>query len=192
MRDLEFRLDGPRLSGAAISAGHAGYEKRMAESPSAPQIGTIDRFLLNIDDGAIGALIRVAIGFATLPAMSFLLGNDGSDWAVVPFLLTILLLLRIVPALLRKLIRFSDTVREIWAKRRRIAKQYDSYQWRKLIWIGIGLALYMAVLGQFSLPLIVVCATCLLAGAAGMVTWRAVSANDRLARSLTERARRAG
>lgn len=164
----------------------------MAESPSAPQIGTIDRFLLNIDDGAIGALIRVAIGFATLPAMSFLLGNDGSDWAVVPFLLTILLLLRIVPALLRKLIRFSDTVREIWAKRRRIAKQYDSYQWRKLIWIGIGLALYMAVLGQFSLPLIVVCATCLLAGAAGMVTWRAVSANDRLARSLTERARRAG
>jgi hypothetical protein len=163
----------------------------MADSPSAPQIGTIDRFLLNIDDGAIGARYRVAIGFATLPAISVLLRNDSWDWAVVPFLLLILLLLRIVPTLIRKLVPFSDTVQEIWAERRRIAKQYDSYQWRKLIWIGIGLALYMAVSGQFSLPLIVVCATCLLAGAAGMVTWRAVSANDRLARSLKERAVRA-
>lgn len=156
-----------------------------------PQIRTIERFLLNIDDGAIGALYRVAIGFATLPAMSLLLGNDGSGWTVVPFLLSVLLLLRVIPALVRKLVPFPDAVQAVWAERRRMAKRYDSYQWRKLIWIGVGLALYIAVSGQFSPSRIVVCSTCLLAGAAGMVRWRAVSANDQFARSRTEKAQSA-
>lgn len=160
----------------------------MAKTASAPQIGTIERVLLNIDDGAFGALYRVAIGFATLPAMSLLLGNDGSDWTVVPFLLSILLLLRIVPAVVRKLVPFSGAVREAWAVRRRTAKRYDSYQWRKLMWIGVGLALFTAVSGQFSPSRIVVCSTCLLAGAAGMVRWRAASANGKPARLPTEKA----
>ena len=151
----------------------------MAKTASAPQIGTIESVFLNIDDGAFGALYRVAIGFATLPTMSLLLGNDGSDWTLVPFLLSILLLLRIVPAVIRKLVPFSGEVREAWAVRRRTAKRYDFYQWRKLMWIGVGFALYIAASDQFSLSRIVVCSTCLLAGAAGMVTWRAVSANSK-------------
>ena len=149
----------------------------MTGTASAPEIGTIARALLNIDDGAFGALYRALIGFATLPAMSILLGNDGSDWTVVPFLLSILLLLRIVPAVIRKLVPFSGAMREVWAVRRQTAKRYDSYQWRKLTWIGVGLALYITASGQFSPSLIVVCCTCLLAGIAGMVRWRSVSPN---------------
>ena len=151
----------------------------MAGTASVPEIGTIARVLLNIDDGAFGTLYRVLIGFATLPAMSILLGNEGSDWRVVPFLLSILLLLRIVPAVIRKLVPFSGAIREVWAVRRRTAKRYDSYQWRKLTWIGVGLALYIAASGQFSPSRIVVCSTCLLAGIAGMVRWRSVSPNGR-------------
>ena len=163
----------------------------MAGTASAPEIGTIARVLLNIDDGAFGALYRVLIGFATLPAMSLLLGNDGSDWTVVPFLLSILLLLRIVPAVIRKLVPFSGAMREAWAVRRQTAKRYDSYQWRKLTWIGVGLALYIAASGQISLSRIVVCSACLLAGIAGMVRWHSVSPNGRHAGLPTKMAQSA-
>ena len=160
----------------------------MNKTASTPQVGTIETVLLNIDDGAFGALYRVVIGFATVPAMLLLLGKDVSDWTVVLFLLSVLLLLRIVPAVVRKLVPFSRPVREAWAARRRMAKQYNSYQWRKLIWIGVGLSLFTAVSGQLSLPGIFLCLICVLGGAAGIVRWRTISANDKLIRFSTQKA----
>lgn len=150
----------------------------MIKADSAPQMGTAEKILLSLDGGALGALYRVAIGFVALPAMSLLLGSDGSDWRVVPFLLAILLLLRVVPALIRKLLPFPGVLRDAWAARRRTAKRYDSYQWRKLMWIGAGLATYTIVSGEFSAARIVVGATCLLAGATAMARWRAVCPSD--------------
>ena len=151
----------------------------MTKTAGAPEIGAIERVLLKISDGAFGAFYLVLIGFATLPAMSLLLGDAGSGWIVAGFLLSVLLLLRIVPAVVRKLVPFSGATREAWAVRRRAAKRYDSYQWGKLLWIGVGLAIYITASGQFSPSRIVVCSTCLLAGTAGMVRWRAVSANGK-------------
>jgi hypothetical protein len=142
----------------------------------------LERALVNLDDGALGALYRVAIGFLTLPVMYLLLGNDTSDWAVVPFLMLVLLLLRILPAIIRKLIPFSNAAREAWAARRSAAKRYDSYQWRKLLWIGVGLALWTAVSGQGSLVPVLVSSVCLLAGAAAEMRWRAVSTAGRFSR----------
>ena len=151
----------------------------MTKTASAPDIGAIERALLKISDGAFGAFYLVLIGVATLPAMSLLLGDVDPGWTVAPFLLSILLLLRIVPAIVRKFVPFSSATREAWAVRRRAAKRYDSYQWGKLLWIGVGLAIYITASGQFSSSRIVVCSTCLLAGTAGMVRWRAVSANGK-------------
>ena len=93
------------------------------------------------DEGAFGAPYRVLIGFATIPAMQLLFGSEGSDWTLVPFLLLVLLLLRAGLAVVRKLVPFSAELREAWSVRRRTAKLYNSYQWRKLMWIGAGLAL---------------------------------------------------
>lgn len=146
----------------------------MTKAAGAPQFGTLEKMLLNLDEGAFGALYRMVIGFATLPAMSLLLGRDGSDWRVVPFLLAILLLLRLVPAVVRKLLPFSGAARDAWAARRRTAKRYDSYQWRKLMWIGVGLATYTVASGELSPARIIVAAACLLAGAAAMARWRTV------------------
>ncbi len=154
----------------------------MPKITNAPRIGSIERVLLKIDEGAFGALYRVMIGFATLPTMSFLLGDDGSDWALVPYLLFLLLLLRLVPAVIRRLVPISDALREAWAARRRLAKRYDSYQWRKLMWIGAGLALYIGVTGELSAVRIAVCSVCLLAGVAGMARWHAVSSIGKPAR----------
>jgi hypothetical protein len=152
----------------------------MTNTLSAQQASPIERMILSIDDGAFGALYRTAIGFATLPAISLLLGRDHADWVIVPFLLAILLLLRIIPAIIRKLLPFSGAARDIWTARRRVAKRHDSYQWRKLTWIAVGLSLYTAISGQISAARIILCAVCLLAGLAAELKWRAVSGNVKL------------
>jgi hypothetical protein len=150
----------------------------MTKTASTPPLRTIEAGLLHFDQGAFGALYRVAIGFLTVPAMSLLLGDGVSEWTVVLALLSVLLLLRIVPAVVRKLVAFSRPLQDAWSARRRLAKRYDSYQWRKLFWIGVGLSLFTVLSGQFSPVRIVVCSISLLAGAAGMATWHAVSTGE--------------
>ena len=150
----------------------------MPKSESAPKIGPIDEFLLNLDDGVFGALYRVLIGFTTIPAMRLLLGSDGADWTLVPFLLLVLLTLRLGLAVVRKVVPFPAELREVWSVRRRTAKLYDSYQWRKLMWIGAGIASYVAVSGQYWTIQITLSMFCLVTGAAAMVRWRAVLADS--------------
>jgi hypothetical protein len=151
----------------------------MLKSESTSKVGTVDKFLLSLDEGACGALYRALIGFTTIPVMRLLLGRDGSDWTVVPFLLLILLLLRAGLAVVRKLVPFSAQLREAWSVRRRTAKLYDSYQWRKLTWIGAGLALHVAVSGQYWPVQIALAMFCLITGAGATVRWRAVAADSK-------------
>lgn len=146
----------------------------MTNTANAPKLGRTETILLNLDDGAFGAIYRVAIGFSILPAMSLLLGNNVSDWALIPFLLSTLLMLRLVPVLIRRVVPFSQPLRQIWAERRQMAKRYDSYQWRKLVWFAAGLALYIAISGQSSPFRMAFVSGCLLAGAAGAAMWHVV------------------
>jgi hypothetical protein len=151
----------------------------MRKCESAPKIGTVDKFLLNLDEGGFGALYRVLIGFTTIPAMRLLLGSDGSDWTLVPFLLLVLLLLRVGLAIVRKVVPFSAELQEAWSVRRRTAKLYDSYQWRKLMWIGAGLGLYVAVSDRYWPVQIAQSMFCLTTGAGATVRWRAVAADSK-------------
>lgn len=150
----------------------------MPKSDSTAIFGAADRFLLSLDEGTFGALYRVMIGFATIPAMHILFGTEGSDWNLVAFLLLVLLLLRTGLAVGRKLLPFSAELKEAWSVRRRTAKTYDSYQWRKLMWIGIGLALYVAVSGRYWPIQIALASFCVLAGAAGMMRWHVVMTDN--------------
>ena len=151
----------------------------MHKSVSAPAAGTGDEVLLSLDVGAYGALYRLLTGFATIPAMRMLFGSDRSDWTLVPFLLLVLLLLRVIPAVARKVMRFGPELKEAWSVRRRTAKLYDSYQWRKLMWIGAGLALYVAVSGQYRPVYVALSMFCLVTGMIATVRWRAVAADDK-------------
>lgn len=156
----------------------------METRASSSEIGAFERWLVRIDVGPFGALYRVAIGLAIIPAMSLVWENRDSDWTLVPFLLAVLMLLRVLPAIVRMLVPFSDSARIVWAARRRMAKQHDSYQWRKLLWIGVGLALYTAASDQLWRSRIVVCSICLLTGVFGMLRWRVVSRQQRSATGL--------
>ena len=151
----------------------------MYKSDSRSSGKSVDKFLLSLDAGAFGALYRVLIGLAAIPAVRLLLGSEGSDWALVPFLLLVLALLRVVPAVIRKVVPFSAELLEAWYVRRRMAKAYDSYQWRKLIWIGFGLASYVAISGQHRPVYIALSILCLVAGAAATARWHALAADNK-------------
>ena len=152
----------------------------MHKSESRPSRKSADQFLLSLDEGAFGTLYRILIGFTVIPVMRLVPGSDGSDWTLVPFLLLVLALLRVVPAVIRKVVPFSAELLEAWYVRRRMAKAYDSYQWRKLIWIGAGLALYVAISGQHRPAYIALSVFCLAAGAAATVRWNVVASDSKL------------
>lgn len=92
-------------------------------------------------------------------------------WGATVLILAVLAALRVGPAIVRRVFRFPDDVREVWAERRQLAKRYDSYQWRKLFWLGVGLCAYLALRrdgqpGKLGLSL-----ACLLGGVAGSLVW---------------------
>jgi hypothetical protein len=157
------------------------------ETPTPQALTRLEQLLIAIGTSPWDAVQRVAIGFVTLPAWRRLWSAEPPGWVLVPFLLAVLLMLRLVPAAIRGLLPFPDPVRRVWFERRQIAKRYDSYQWKKLFWIGLGLASYTAFSGQFAPSSVAVSSICLLSGALGLARWRAV-APRREATGLRERA----
>jgi hypothetical protein len=132
----------------------------------------VERLLVRIEELPGEALYRVAIGFATLPAFSLVFGKDGDGWALGAFFAGLLFMLKVVPAIARRLLGFSSQIQAIWNARRQLAKRYDSYQWQKLFWLGLGLAADIAVSGDLRPSRALLTAGCLVAGAAGLAVWR--------------------
>jgi hypothetical protein len=121
-------------------------------------------------------LYRAVLGCLAVPALVHTVGEQRADWALVPFLLAGLLVLRIVPILLRRLVPFKESAQRAWAERRQLGRRYDSYQWQKLLSVGIGLALYALYSGETTAVRLAISSTCLLSGALGLAWWRLMAA----------------
>jgi hypothetical protein len=133
----------------------------------------VEHLLVRLDDGAAAAILRVALGYVTGATWLLLIEPRASAWAVVPFFLAVLAALRVVPAVLRSIGRFSEPVRSVWSERRQMAKRHDSYQWQKLFWIGLGLLLHVLLSMRRSGALLALAVVCIVAGAMGIAAWRA-------------------
>jgi hypothetical protein len=132
---------------------------------------SLERFLVRLDSWPFSALSRVALGLAIPPVFRALSGED-QVWIFLAVFIGLLIALRVGPALMRHVLPFSDEAKKAWSERRNLAKQYDSYQWQKLFWIGLGLLPY-AVLGDGPKNgELVVTFICLLGGGAGLFFWR--------------------
>lgn len=140
----------------------------------------LETFLVNIDGKLYGAIFRVVTGFGIGPVFQRLTGGRDEVWIALGLFLGILILLRVIPAILRRVLAFSSEARETWAYRRNLAKQYDSYQWRKLFWMGLGLLLYAAVAGGLPNGGLAVTVICLIGGSLGLLAWSGVD-DERLA-----------
>ena len=129
------------------------------------------RALVRIDHGLFGALWRMTVGFGIVPAWE-VVGNQEDSFEFVLFFLAVLLMLRVAFGVLRRAVHAGAQSRQTWAVRRLLGKRYDSYQWRKLLWFGLGLALYAGVFGSHSAIVLTVTLGCLFAGMVGWVAWR--------------------
>jgi hypothetical protein len=93
-----------------------------------------ETLLVGLDEGAVGALFRAAVGFVISPAVAAVMGRAAGDWALVPGVAVIVILLRLVPLVIRRLVPFSSRAQEIWRNRRPMAKTV-------LDWRGYGAVL---------------------------------------------------
>jgi hypothetical protein len=132
----------------------------------------LERFLVRLDGGPWIAVSRVALGFVIAPAFRTIAAEQDQVVITLALLLALLIGLRVLPALLRGALPFSAEARSIWSQRRQVAKIYDSYQWQKLFWIGLGLLAFAAVSGGQRTGELVIMVFCLIGGTAGLLLWQ--------------------
>ena len=124
-----------------------------------------------IDQYPWGALYRIGLGYVIPLIYHLIFSKEDSGWFLVLWFLCCLIAFRVLPMVLRKLLPFTKEAREIWIERRKIAKRYDSYQWRKLFWLGIGMACYVAASGAWDGIVGALTAFCIIGGGLGVVFW---------------------
>ena len=137
---------------------------------------SLEQFLVRLDSGPWSAVSRMVLGFCIPPAFRLLSGGHEQTWLALALFIGLLVALRVGPAVLRMVLPFSRETKDIWFRRRQIAKRYDSYQWQKLFWIGLGLVAFAAVGGGLRPGEQAVTLVCLAGGAAGLLLWRKTGA----------------
>lgn len=135
-----------------------------------------ERFLVKLDSGPWSAIFRVVLGLCLPPAFRAISWGGDQVWTSLVLFVGLLIALRLVPAVLRQGLRFSVEAKTIWFERRQIAKRYDSYQWQKLFWVGVGMLPYAVVGGGLRAGEQVLLLICLLGGGAGLLIWRKINA----------------
>src|SRR5262245_49453647 len=131
-----------------------------------------ERIIASLDDYPWSAIWRIALGFLFALLYQRASSDHRSQWFLVAWFLILLLSLRIVPTLLRKLFPFSYGLTVTWQERRGTAKTYDSYQWAKLTWFGIGIAFQMSFWGAWNEIASMLVLFCILAGGWGLAIWQ--------------------
>lgn len=130
-----------------------------------------EHILLRLEEPPWGALYRVGIGYIIFPLFNRLSGSGEPDWRVVFLFFGVLFALRLIPAMVRKLVRFSQEATSVWLDRRQLAKDFDSYQWKKLFWLGVGMASYMGTSGSVGGVASILTVSALLTGGIGLYLW---------------------
>lgn len=142
---------------------------------------SLEQLLLRLDRGPWSAVTRVVLGFCIPPALRLLTGGRDQIWVALALFVGLLIALRVGPAVLRAVLPFSAETKGIWFQRRQIAKLHDSYQWRKLFWMGLGMLVFAITAGGLATGEQVLTAVCLVGGAAGLLLWQRSKAGVALA-----------
>jgi len=129
-----------------------------------------DKLLLHLDVGPLGASWRSLLGLLFTVGARRALPDAGPATAAAG-LLALLFCVKAGAVVLRKLAGGSPEVKAVWTWRRALARDHDSYQWRKLAWFGLGI-LAARALGPAAAWEPVLGGACLLAGLAAEPFWR--------------------
>lgn len=131
----------------------------------------LDNIYLNLDTGIPGALLRIALGTCLVMVTDAV--DPGADpWALSAYLLVMLLAVKVFAGVARRVVAASSLVHSHWEWRRNLARYYDSYQWRKLLWFGAGILTGDVLRSPSAMSLWIVGLTCLAVGGCAEVLWR--------------------
>ncbi|HEX6397721.1 MAG TPA: hypothetical protein VFZ95_09870 [Steroidobacteraceae bacterium] len=140
----------------------------MMDSPSS----RMERIILAFDAPPVDMLYRALVGYVVMPFYEWLGDGAHTMWGLLGALLVVLAGSRIAPMIVRRLLPFSAAVKTVWAERRQLAKHVDSYQWRKMLGVGLGWAIWCL---QTRTPIVaapfVAALACMAAGIAGWIFW---------------------
>jgi hypothetical protein len=131
---------------------------------------SLEKLIIAIDAPFVDIVWRAAVGFFFLPNYFNMVGAD-SWWLLLACLLVVLLAMRVGAGVARSVLPFSPAAKQTWAARRTLGKEYDSYQWRKLVGFGLGMVGYLALQRQPNPKAWVVAAAVLAAGFIGSLFW---------------------
>lgn len=127
--------------------------------------------MLDLDRSPIGELHRVIAGFLVVVMSQTVESGTDRGWRLLFLFAGVLVAYRMVPLVIRKLVRFDDSTTAVWSERRHLAKQFDSYQWKKLFWFGVGLTIAAVITNNASATARVLATVCLASGAVGLIVW---------------------
>ena len=131
----------------------------------------LEKLLVNLECRPWAALYRILVGVLLIPVYMAVTGGHLSDIWLVAFLFAILIALRIVPMVARRVVSFSKDAKAIWWHRRSLAKKFDSYQWQKLFWVGLGIFIYLGVRGNPARVSLYLAIACVVFGGLGLLFW---------------------
>ena len=137
---------------------------------STDKLSKRERFVATLDELPWGALYRIVLGFV-VPLLYYRVFSKHHPGGFLALWCLVLISLRVFPAIFRRLLPFSEELIKIWAQRRKAAKLYDSYQWGKVFWFGIGMACYMAVSGNSDSIVGALAVFFIISGALGLSTF---------------------
>ena len=131
----------------------------------------LEKVLINLDIGAPGAVLRMVLGILFVPAVEGVHPETG-PWIMSILLLMVLFAIKMIAAVARRVVSASARVRSHWEWRRKFARHYDSYQWRKLLWFGIGIMSGGALGWPGTMTQWVLGVACFAAGGGAEILWR--------------------
>jgi hypothetical protein len=149
----------------------SAWQTRAADEPSRTSMNALEKAVVRLDEVPWSAIYRIAFGFLLIPISTWLFGDAGTRRMLVPVMFSLLILIRLIALVGRAVLPFSRDVKTLWYERRQLGKRYDSYQWRKLVWIGLGLAIAIPFFQVLRPVPVIVTACCLASGAAGSLVW---------------------
>jgi hypothetical protein len=124
-----------------------------------------------LDIGASGALLRILLGILLVTAVEIAHPEAGC-WMMSALLLVMLFAVKVIAAVARRVVSPSALVQAHWEWRRDLARNYDSYQWRKLLWFGVGIMMGGALRWPGTRTQWVLGAVCFAAGGVAEILWR--------------------
>ena len=144
------------------------------------------RLFANIDTPPWSAVYRFAAGWVSVEISAWPFFGRFSDWSLVVALLVVLMMLRVVPGVARRVLPFAKSTKAAWGQYRQLGKRFDSYQWRKLFWVGVGVAACSIWSNRLSVATISVSTICMVAGALGYAAWRNIARRPLYSRALAK------